>query len=572
MKEIKKFQLNEESVDVISGEICTLLSQNSCGQQEITKYRLIAEETMLKWKEKFGRDKEIVFVGEAGRLTCGFRLELAAPKLDPLAKENDEFSIADRLVKKLDNEITYKYSGGKNILSASFSLSDNAYILRSVGKMVLPIAFQNLLTNIVSSSDAIMLGVLNQESLAAVSLASQITFIFTCIVGALVTGTTIFASQYWSCRDKDSVENILAVTLQLSAAVGMIFWILCLFFPHLLMSTLTNDEALIPLGCDYLRTLSWSFLVMSFAEVYLGLMKSTGRSAAGASYAAGSLILNVVLNYIFIYGKLGFEPMGIAGAALSTLISRIAELMAIIAENRINKDARFRFSKIFSLKLKLRGDYLKITVPTLASVMLWAVSQYLMSAVVGHMGGDTVAANSIANIVKNLALSLMIGILTATSAIIGFQLGRSRFDKAVAYSRKMLTFGLVTGIISGIIVFGLSDVIIFCQNTLSAQAAVYLKFILSVYLVYFPFKSVSGIMSSGIINAGGQAQKCLIADLIFTWGIIVPLLLLGAFVFNWSPYVILVLVCMDEVLKAPYFYVIYKKGSWLQNLTRTAES
>lgn len=572
MKEIKKFQLNEESVDVISREICTLLSQNSCGQQEITKYRLIAEETMLKWKEKFGRDKEIVFVGEAGRLTCGFRLELAAPKLDPLAKENDEFSIADRLVKKLDNEITYKYSGGKNILSASFSLSDNAYILRSVGKMVLPIAFQNLLTNIVSSSDAIMLGVLNQESLAAVSLASQITFIFTCIVGALVTGTTIFASQYWSCRDKDSVENILAVTLQLSAAVGMIFWILCLFFPHLLMSTLTNDEALIPLGCDYLRTLSWSFLVMSFAEVYLGLMKSTGRSAAGAAYAAGSLILNVVLNYIFIYGKLGFEPMGIAGAALATLISRIAELTAIIAENRINKDARFRFSKIFSLKLKLRGDYLKITVPTLASVMLWAVSQYLMSAVVGHMGGDTVAANSIANIVKNLALSLMIGILTATSAIIGFQLGRSRFDKAVAYSRKMLTFGLVTGIISGIIVFGLSDVIIFCQNTLSAQAAVYLKFILSVYLVYFPFKSVSGIMSSGIINAGGQAQKCLIADLIFTWGIIVPLLLLGAFVFNWSPYVILVLVCMDEVLKAPYFYVIYKKGSWLQNLTRTAES
>lgn len=572
MKEIKKFQLNEESVDVISREICTLLSQNSCGQQEITKYRLIAEETMLKWKEKFGRDKEIVFVGEAGRLTCGFRLELVAPKLDPLAKENDEFSIADRLVKKLDNEITYKYSGGKNILSASFSLSDNAYILRSVGKMVLPIAFQNLLTNIVSSSDAIMLGVLNQESLAAVSLASQITFIFTCIVGALVTGTTIFASQYWSCRDKDSVENILAVTLQLSAAVGMIFWILCLFFPHLLMSTLTNDEALIPLGCDYLRTLSWSFLVMSFAEVYLGLMKSTGRSAAGAAYAAGSLILNVVLNYIFIYGKLGFEPMGIAGAALSTLISRIAELTAIIAENRINKDARFRFSKIFSLKLKLRGDYLKITVPTLASVMLWAVSQYLMSAVVGHMGGDTVAANSIANIVKNLALSLMIGILTATSAIIGFQLGRSRFDKAVAYSRKMLTFGLVTGIISGIIVFGLSDVIIFCQNTLSAQAAVYLKFILSVYLVYFPFKSVSGIMSSGIINAGGQAQKCLIADLIFTWGIIVPLLLLGAFVFNWSPYVILVLVCMDEVLKAPYFYVIYKKGSWLQNLTRTAES
>lgn len=572
MKEIKKFQLNEESVDVISREICTLLSQNSCGQQEITKYRLIAEETMLKWKEKFGRDKEIVFVGEAGRLTCGFRLELAAPKLDPLAKENDEFSIADRLVKKLDNEITYKYSGGKNILSASFSLSDNAYILRSVGKMVLPIAFQNLLTNIVSSSDAIMLGVLNQESLAAVSLASQITFIFTCIVGALVTGTTIFASQYWSCRDKDSVENILAVTLQLSAAVGMIFWILCLFFPHLLMSTLTNDEALIPLGCDYLRTLSWSFLVMSFAEVYLGLMKSTGRSAAGAAYAAGSLILNAVLNYIFIYGKLGFEPMGIAGAALSTLISRIAELTAIIAENRINKDARFRFSKIFSLKLKLRGDYLKITVPTLASVMLWAVSQYLMSAVVGHIGGDTVAANSIANIVKNLALSLMIGILTATSAIIGFQLGRSRFDKAVAYSRKMLTFGLVTGIISGIIVFGLSDVIIFCQNTLSAQAAVYLKFILSVYLVYFPFKSVSGIMSSGIINAGGQAKKCLIADLIFTWGIIVPLLLLGAFVFNWSPYVILVLVCMDEVLKAPYFYVIYKKGSWLQNLTRTAES
>lgn len=111
-------------------------------------------------------------------------------------------------------------------------------------------------------------------------------------------------------------------------------------------------------------------------------MKSTGRSAASAAYAAGSMVLNVLLNYVFIYGKLGFAPMGIAGAALSTCISRIAELAAIIAENHFNKAARFRFREVFSFRLELRKDFMKVTIPTVISVMLWAVSQYMMLAVV----------------------------------------------------------------------------------------------------------------------------------------------------------------------------------------------
>lgn len=266
MKYVKKYILDDKCIYKISQEICDLLSQNYCDEREITKYRLIAEDSLIKWKDKFGKGKEVIFTGSAGRLNCGFRLELDSPKLDPLSQNDDGFSITENLVKRLDNEISYKYRNGKNILFSSFALSDKAYILRAIGIMVLPITLQLLLTNIVSASDALMLGVLNQKSLAAVSLASQITFIFTCILGALVTGTTIFASQYWGKRDKKSVEMILAITLQVSAAVGILFWGTSLFCPELLMKTLTNDESLITLGCEYLRILSWTFLIMSFAK------------------------------------------------------------------------------------------------------------------------------------------------------------------------------------------------------------------------------------------------------------------------------------------------------------------
>lgn len=164
-------------------------------------------------------------------------------------------------------------------------------------------------------------------------------------------------------------------------------------------------------------------------------------------------------------------------------------------------------------------------------------------------------------------MSLVAGIITATGTIIGFQLGRGRFDKAKLYSKKMLQFGILFGICAGIVIFCISGVISAHAN-LTSQSANYLKLLLRIFLVYLPFKAGSSILASGIINAGGQAKKCLIGDLIFTWGITISLLLIGSFVLNWPVEVIFILVNIDELLKFPYFCIIYKKGSWLNNLTR----
>ena len=204
---------------------------------------------------------------------------------------------------------------------------------RKLFALVLPLALQNLMTALVSASDALMLGMLDQSSLSSVSLATQVQFVLNLFYAALTIGTTVLAAQYWGKGDREAVERVLAIVLKSSMVISLVFFLAAFFCPHLLMRIFTNDPELIQLGIPYLRIVSWSYLFMGISQIYLCIMKNSGRTMRSTVYGSSAVVLNLLLNTLLIFGFLGFPRMEIAGAALATTIARAVELGLVLMEN-----------------------------------------------------------------------------------------------------------------------------------------------------------------------------------------------------------------------------------------------
>lgn len=435
-------------------------------------------------------------------------------------------------------------------------------------KIVVPLAGQNLLTSLVSASDALMLGGLNQSSLSAVSLATQVTFVISLFYMALTIGTTILSAQYWGNRQIDKVEDILAIVMRYSCIISMIFWTASLCIPQWLMRIFTNDTDLIALGSPYLRIVSWSYLCMGITQIYLCTMKNTDRTLKSTLYSTTALITNLILNGILIFGWFGFPEMGIRGAALATVISRILELLLVIWENKKKDVVKFHFQKLLHWNKTLNRDFIRYTTPVLANSLAWGCGFTMFSVIMGHLGNDAVAANSIANIVKNIISCVCLGMGSGSGIIVGNILGTGELETAKKVGNKLFKLSVLAGVISGLVILILIPLIVSHSNTLSIQAKEYLQVMLVVCSYYIIGKSVNSTVISGIFCAGGDTKFGLICDIITMWIIVVPLGLVAAFVWKLPVLWVYILLNIDEIIKLPAVYIHYKKYNWVKNIIK----
>ena len=440
--------------------------------------------------------------------------------------------------------------------------------------LVLPMAAQNLLNALLSASDALMLGLLDQSSLSAVSLAAQVQFVFSLVMDAAIIGTTILAAQYWGKGDTRAVEKIQANTLRISCAVGAFFCIAALTVPQLLMRLFTPDEELIRLGASYLRIVSVSYLFGGFSQIMLCVMKNTGRTLRSTVYGASSVVLNAALNALLIFGLLGFPRLGIRGAAIATSIARFAEVLLVLYENRRFKEVRLRLTDIRHGDRDLFRQFRRHTAPVLANEMSWGLGVTMFSVIMGHLGSDAVAANAIGQIVKNIAACFCNGLGVGAGIFVGNLLGAGKLDQAKEEGGRLVRVSAVSGIVSGIILLVCSPLVMRFAGHLTGEAQGYLRFMLYVCCYYMIGKSVNGTVIAGVFCAGGDTRFGLICDTVNMWCVIVPLGLLAAFVFKWSVPVVYFLLNMDEFTKMPAEWIHYHKYKWVRNLTneRGAES
>lgn len=445
--------------------------------------------------------------------------------------------------------------------------SEKRIFYRKLWGLVFPIAIQNLMTALVSASDAFMLGFVSQTSLSAVSLATQIQFVHNLFMLALTIGATTLAAQYWGKGDTDSVEEILAIVLKISMAVSVVFFIAAMFFSGFLMRIFTNDIRLIQAGIPYLRIVSVSYLFMGFSQIYLCIMKNSGRTAKSTIYGSVAVVINIGFNVIYIFGLAGFPAMGIAGAALATTVSRALELLLTIYENMHRSLVCVRLKYIRNSSKKLKKDFWHYTTPVLGNELVWGCGFTMFSVIMGHLGSDAVAANSVANILKNIIACVCNGIGIGASIIVGNELGKGEMERATEYGNRLFKLAVFAGAVSGLILLAVSPVLRIFTGSLSAQAHSYLKNMMYICTYYMIGKSVNATVIAGVFCAGGDTKFGLKCDAVTMWVILIPIGMITAFVLKLPIMVVYFIISMDEIIKLPAVYRHYKKYNWVRNLT-----
>ena len=439
---------------------------------------------------------------------------------------------------------------------------------RKLFALVLPLALQNLMTALVSASDALMLGLLDQSSLSSVSLATQVQFVLNLFYAALTIGATVLAAQYWGKGDREAVERVLAIALKGSMAVSLVFFLAAFFCPQFLMQIFTDDPELIRLGLPYLRIVSWSYLFMGVSQIYLCIMKNSGRTMRSTAYGSSAVVLNLLLNTLLIFGLLGFPKMEIAGAALATTVSRAVELGLVLLENRKKDQVRIRMKYLREGSPVLRKDFVRYTSPVMANELVWGCGFTMFSVIMGHLGSDAVAANSIANIVKNIIACMCLGIGTGSGILVGNELGRGALDRAREYGGRLCRIAVAAGAVSGAVLLVCSPLVQLLAVSLSEQAHEYLRLMLMICAYYMVGKAVNSTVVAGIFCAGGDTKFGLLCDAVTMWVIIVPVGMLAAFVWKLPVLTVYFLLNLDEFVKLPAVYRHYKKYLWVRNLTK----
>ena len=438
---------------------------------------------------------------------------------------------------------------------------------RQLTSLVFPIMIQSFMLALVSATDAAMLGILNQESLSAVSLAGQVQFVLNLFVTGIAAGTGIIAAQYWGKGDTAAVEQVIPVALRANLLCGALFTLGAFFAPRMLMLIFTDELPLLELGGAYLRAVSPSYLLCAISQIYLIVLKNTGAAAVSSRISSFAVVLNIILNAILIFGLLGFPALGVRGAAIATAIARGVELMwSAWAAHRRNV-VLVRWNRLFHRERVLVGDFWRYTRPVLAASMVWGIAFTLYSVIMGHMGSDAVAANSITGIAKNLLSCLIRGLGGGAGIMIGNLLGADELEKAREYGRWLTHLAIAVGIGTGGLLMLLSPLIVRLVG-FGDTASVYLQEMLLFCGVNVAFQSVNHVVLDGIFCAGGDSKFDMVGNLGAMWCFSVPLGFLAAFWFKLPVLAVYCIVNMDEIVKIPAVYHHYKKYIWLRNITR----
>lgn len=452
----------------------------------------------------------------------------------------------------------------KHLLKSTFS---DKVFLENLFSLALPIAFQSLMLSLVGASDTIMLGSLDQSSMAAVSLSTQLQFIQNLTISGIIAAFHVLGAQYSGKEDRKTVNMVLCKTIRICLVVSILTFIICFVFPYKAMRVFTNVDELLVIGVEYLKIASFSYLITGISQCFLAQIKLGKDTRKVALISTVAVILNILLNTIFIFGLLGSPKMGAKGAALATVISRIVELILSTVECWKDKRIRPDLSKLFAYDKSLSKDYIRQLLPLLGAYLIWTLGISSYSAFLGHMGVDASAANSLALTVRNLMQSFTKGLAGGASIMIGYELGSGNTERARIYGDRLSVLSLICGILTALLVIMAIPLSLMAVD-LSEKATSYfisMSFILALYVIGASYNSV---VINGMFASGGDTLFDCYSIIVSMWCVAIPLAFLGTFVFAWPVAAVFICTCLDEIGKIPWTLHHYGKYRWVKDLTK----
>lgn len=430
-----------------------------------------------------------------------------------------------------------------------------------------PMALQNLISALVNSVDIFMLGSVGQTAIAASSLAGIVVFILFMVTTGLSSGLVMLAAQYWGKKDIKSIQTLSGIALRISAAVGLVFSLAAFFVPTLLMRFFTNDTNLINVGASYLKAVSFSYFFMSLSQILQAAFKSTEKVLFVMVLTFVSLGMNVILNGCFLYGWLFFPKLGIVGVGIATSIARFVEVVICLIYAATQKELGFGLGLLFRRNKILTHDFFKFSLPAVGNEMVWGLAFSMYSVILGHLGEDIVAANSVVNVVRNLGTVLVFGMAYGGAIVLGKYMGADNLEVAERNASRLGKVTVGAGFFGAVLVLCLYPVLPFIAE-LNETASNYRFWLLIINSYSIIGCAVNTGYICGIFRAGGDAKFGFVADAICMWLVSLPLGLLAAFVFKLPPVWVYFVLYLDEFEKMPFVIVHYLKKKWLKNITR----
>ena len=444
----------------------------------------------------------------------------------------------------------------------------NRIFNRALLTLVIPIAIQNLISAAVNFTDVVLLGLINQSAMSAVSLATQVTFVLTLFYMGLSTGAGILAAQYWGKKDIQAIQRVLNIACMFSVGISIIFFLFSFCFPDRLMRFFTNDGELIQYGAGFLRATSFSYLAMGFSQMYLNVVKSMENARLSASISSACLVLNIAFASLCIFVLFpGMPEKAVVGVAVSTVCARAIELGCCVIHSVTRGSVKFHLPVCDNMERNLLRDFFKYTMPIQANYIVWGGALTVTSAIIGHVSADMVAANSVASVVKDLAIVLCGGISSGGAVLIGKYLGNGNIKMAKSAGNRIVLYSVIFGALAGITILLIKPLIFNVMN-LNATARDYLNGMLYICAYYCIGKALNSTTISGIFCAGGDPKFGFFCDTIVMWGIILPLSYACAFVWHLHPVAIYAIISLDEIIKLPAAIIRYRQYKWVNNITR----
>jgi putative MATE family efflux protein len=432
--------------------------------------------------------------------------------------------------------------------------------------MAIPIMLQSLVNSFVNMVDTVMIGRLGTVEIAAVGLGNQFFFLYNMILFGICSGGAIFTAQFWGRQDIPGIRKNMGLCLILTLGTGICFTLASLLFSREILGIYSRDPAVIRAGSVYLLTLSPSFIPYAVSFVFVLTLRSTEKVRLAMEASVIALSVNMILNYVFIFG-LGFVPaMGVRGAAIATVIARFTEMIVLIAVSYgRNYAPAGSIREFLGFNRPFVRQFFRVTTPVICNELLWSLGVTVQNIIMARTHTDAIAAFNIANTVSQLTFVVFIGLGNGAAVLVGNRIGAGAEDTARLYASRLTRFSVLVAAVVGLILLALSPLMPLLFNVNARVIAITFAMFIILSCSY-PFKAFNMSMVVGVCRAGGDTVFCIFYDLFFMWCFSLPLAAAAAFLFRLPVWLIFLFIMAEEPLKAILGFRRLRTGKWLHNV------
>ena len=440
-----------------------------------------------------------------------------------------------------------------------------------VAKIAVPIALQGLITSGVNMMDTIMVGAVGETELSAVSLANQFINIFHIFCMGIGMGASVLVARYYGMKDAVSLKRTVAIMLRLCLGMSALFCMATILLPRQIMCIYTVEEEIIAKGIEYLNYSVITYFLLGLSLTCTIVLRNVEMVKIPLYTSIGAFFINVGANYVFIFGKFGFPRMGVAGAAVGTLVARIFEFSMICGYLFLkDKKIGFRIKDLFAPVGNLWKEYIRISIPVLISDGILALGNNSVAMVIGRLGESFVAANAVTAVTQQLSSVMIQGFSQAGAIVTGYTLGQGDREKAHRQGYAFLGLGIVFGAVAAGIIMLISEPMIRAYNLLPQTQDIARELMLSISLIVL-FQATNSIMTKGVLRGGGDTKILMVADNVFLWVASIPLGVIAGLVLELPAFWIYFFLKIDQVLKAVWCVIRLRSGKWIKKIKSSKE-